>query len=163
MHDSFCVLKSISKVYTNNKNTHTPYGVWVFLASMRDLNQSKADVRWTSACRRLDRGNTIIYSNPSISFIANGISKVYTNNKKTTLRGGFLIGEMRWGIWTDLNATVRWTVARSRLDGNDTIIYSNPSISFVANGISKVYTNNKKPPYGVVFLLAKWDERFDHF
>jgi len=33
----------------------------------RDLNKLNADVRWTSACRRLDGGNTMIESNPSIS------------------------------------------------------------------------------------------------
>ena len=67
MHDSFCVLKSISKVYTNNKNTHTPYGVWVFLASMRDLNILNATPQCGVACSRRDGNDTIIYSNPSIS------------------------------------------------------------------------------------------------
>ena len=31
------------------------------------MNRLNADVRWTSACRQLDDGNTLIKSNPSIS------------------------------------------------------------------------------------------------
>ena len=54
---------------------------------------------------------------------------------------------------------VRWTVARSRLDGNDTIIYSNPSISARIEPISNVYTNNKNPntPKGVLGFLMPMD------
>ena len=43
-------------------------GYPVFYA-VGDLNQSHATVRWTVACRQLDGGNTIIYSNPSIHTI----------------------------------------------------------------------------------------------
>ncbi|MBR5126087.1 MAG: hypothetical protein IKU68_05075 [Oscillospiraceae bacterium] len=60
------------------------------------MNNLNADVRWTSACRGLDGGNTMILSNPSIYATATDASILFAKyNKKTTLRGGFLLAEWR--------------------------------------------------------------------
>ena len=77
---------------------------------------------------------------------------MYTNNKKEAPFMGASFLAM--GDLNDLNATLRWSVARSRLDGNDTIIYSNPSISARIEPISKVYTNNNKNTtlWGGIFI-----------
>ena len=47
------------------------------------------------------------------------------------------------GDLNDLNATLRWSVARSRLDGNDTIIYLNPSISALTQNIERLSEYSK--------------------
>ena len=49
------------------------------------------------------------------------------------------------GIRTLLNATPRWGVARHRLDGDDTLISSNPSSA----------SNQKARPDGLVFFIGK--------
>ena len=48
------------------KKKDHPQGGPSFL-TVWDLNRLNATVRWTVACRQLDGGNTIMYSNPSIS------------------------------------------------------------------------------------------------
>ena len=47
------------------------------------------------------------------------------------------------GDLNDLNATLLWSVARSRLDGNDTIIYLNPSISALTQNIERLSEYSK--------------------
>ena len=64
-----------------------------------------------------------------------------------------LFGEYEMRDLNNLNARIRGSLARPRLDGDDTMILSNPSISFLVNEISKVYTKNKKgPPIGWSFF-----------
>ena len=54
------------------------------------------------------------------------ISKVYTNNKRKNdlpKQVVFSFGEIVEARFEDLNADVRWTSARIRLDGFDTMIF----------------------------------------
>ena len=63
------------------------------------------------------------------------------HNKKTLpVRGGLFLCNVENSESNNLNATVRWTVARPRLDGDDTIILSNTSISFVDEYLNWVKT-----------------------
>ena len=43
-------------------------------------------------------------------------------NKKTTLQGGLFIWKIRNEGFEQFNASVRWTLARCRLDGSNTLI-----------------------------------------
>jgi len=50
------------------KNADTHPGICIFYYGKEGIRTDlTADVRWTSACRQLDGGNTIISSNPASS------------------------------------------------------------------------------------------------
>ena len=72
-----------------------------------------ADVRWTSAGRRLDGGRSSVYSTPVSA--RNGL-----------LRVAFLFGAGYGISRTYFNADVRWTSADRRLDRGRSSVYSTP-------------------------------------
>ena len=130
----------------------------ILYPSRRAMSQrDKVNIRvWRSLVSRLNGVQEAAGSNP------------VTRTKKWELPFGnshFLF--CGW-IRTHLNATVRWTVARSRLDGIDTIIFlpqreekckSNPSLGYPERGTSIVSNKHIKTERALalsvfIFLMA---------
>ena len=85
--------------------------------------------------------------------------------KKTTQKGGLFWQKIRIGILTDLNARLRGSLARPRLDGDDTKIFATGENANRIPHHQRPWPRRKRmkpPPKRVVFLLngCFWGDGF---
>ena len=129
------------------------------------MNRLNADVRWTSACRQLDGGNTLIILSGGKNNVPNlaGICRNERSLQRTSERMSFLFwrNQGRTDL-NHLNADVRWTSACRQLDGGNTLVFLSSGKKNTPNlaGICRNKRSLQKDIRKDVFFIGKFLDLF---